>query len=226
MFYDLILCPCDKVLQFHLLPLTKIVFLLPSLPHFMGILVTILSRINILTEHRNKRRVIKYASRGFKPFLVDPQDNRSQQNVECDPMIKRKQFLPNRVKTYKDDSHTANAEIIQIQEEKMQNADRMFCCHTFGPGSLRDDFRPLGYDPRQLYRNSSNHMGVAYTMRMFETTPGDAISFFKERFSWTEDDLNAVNEIDPYLRVACLKCRNEYNLIRVVMENYPDLMKE
>ena len=182
-------------------------------------------------EHRNKKRVIKYARRGFKPFLVDPQDSRPLQNVACDTKIQRKKFLPNHVDWYRDDRQDANEEIMRIQEEKMQNADRMLCCHVLGrddpnriPHSRIDDdnYRPLGSDARQLYR----HTGKVYTMKMFETTPGDAISFFKERFGWSAEDLAAVNEIDPFLRMSCQKCKNEYNLIRVVMKKFPDLMKE
>ncbi|KAK1742088.1 hypothetical protein QTG54_007661 [Skeletonema marinoi] len=180
-------------------------------------------------EHRNKKRVIKYARRGFKPFLIDPQDSRPRQNVACDAKIKRKQFLPKYVAWYnKSDRRNANAEIMRIQNERMQNAERMLCCHVFGPADRfsrkDDDYRPLSSDVRNL--RGPRVTGMIYTMKMFETIPGDAISFFKERFGWSADDLAAVNEVDPYLRVACTKCKNEYNLIRVVMAKYPDLMKE
>ena len=106
----------------------------------------------------------------------------------------------------------------------------MLCCHVFGPEELnhlphalrKDGYRPLGADARQVHR----HTGIVYTMRMFEITPDDAINFYKERFGWSADDIAAVKEVDPYLRMSCKKCKNEYNLVRVVMKNYPDLMKQ
>jgi len=63
-------------------------------------------------------------------------------------------------------------------------------------------------------------------MKMFEKSEGDAVNFYKDRFNWSEEDLIAVNQIDPYLRVACKTCRVEYNLIRVIMARYPELMRE
>lgn len=57
-------------------------------------------------------------------------------------------------------------------------------------------------------------------------SPGDAIEFFSKRFKWTESDLRKVDEVDPYLRMACRRCKDEYMLIRVVMAQYPTLMKE
>lgn len=182
-------------------------------------------------EQRNKKRVIKYAHRGFKPFLVDPYDNEVRQNVDCDSKIERKQFLPRDVKWYKDNRHNANADIMRIQREKGEKGgSRMLCCHVFGPEELnhlphalrKDGYRPLGADARQVHR----HTGMVYTMRMFEITPDDAINFYKERFGWSADDIAAVKGVDPYLRMSCKKCKNEYNLIRVVMKNYPDLMKQ
>jgi len=179
-------------------------------------------------EHRNKRRVIKYARRGFKPFLVDPHDNGPCQNVACDARITRKAFMPKSVHYYEHTDYNIKAEIAAVQEAKMDELkqDRMYCCHVHGADTLiqnEDQFRTLGCDSRKLRR----HLGRAiYTMKMFEKSPGDALDFFQERFGWSDDDLRIVNEVDPYLRVACQKCRNEYNLVRVVMPKYPDLMKE
>ena len=189
----------------------------PVFSHFSDTLYT-----ETYKEHRNKRRVIKYASRGFTPFLVDPQDNREKQKVEeCDPKIKRKQFLPKRVKYYSEDQGTKN-EIDRIQREKMKTADRTYCCHVVVSTQMSEEHSST-LDPIHLYRSSNN---VKYTMKMFETTEGDAVNFYKDRFCWTEEDLNTVNQIDPYLRVACQRCKNEYNLIRVVMAKYPELMVE
>lgn len=173
-------------------------------------------------EHRNKRRVIKYASRGFKPFLVDPQDTREKQCIEeCDPKIKRKQFLPKRVKYYSEDQGTKD-EIDRIQREKMKTADRTYCCHVVVSTHMSEELSST-LDPIHLYKSSND---IMYTMKMFETTEGDAVNFYKDRFCWTEADLNTVKQIDPYLRVACGRCKNEYNLIRVVMAKYPELMAE
>ena len=145
----------------------------------------------------------KYANRGFRPFLVDPNDNREKQNVlECDPNIWGEQFLPTRVKSYYNTNWETREEIERIQEERMQNTRLMFCCCTLGEGYL------------------------GYTIKMFEKRDGDAVNFYKDRFNWSEEDLIAVNQIDPYLRVACKTCRIEYNLIRVIMARYPDLMRE
>lgn len=146
----------------------------------------------------------KYANRGFKPFLVDPQDNREKQNVlECDPNIWGEQFLPTHVSSYYSTNWEAREEIERIQEERLQNARLMFCCCP-----------PIG----------EGYLG--YTMKMFEKSEGDAVNFYKDRFNWSEEDLIAVNQIDPYLRVACKTCRVEYNLIRVIMARYPELMRE
>lgn len=61
---------------------------------------------------------------------------------------------------------------------------------------------------------------------MFESTPGDALEFFRNRFHWSDNDLATVNNIDPYLRMACRHCKAEYNLIKVVMTKFPNVMKE
>lgn len=47
-----------------------------------------------LEEHRNKRRVTKYARRGYTPFLVDPHDSGPRQEVACDAKISRQPFVP------------------------------------------------------------------------------------------------------------------------------------
>ena len=76
-------------------------------------------------EDRNKRRVTKYAGRGFKPFLVDPHNNIKIQNVGCDATILRRPFSKDDIfkvkranisswfKTYKE-----KEEILQIQDAK------------------------------------------------------------------------------------------------------------
>ena len=171
-------------------------------------------------EHRNKRRVIKYAQRGFKPLLVDPHDNRPIQNVAWDARITRQPFLPKSINYSGHISYDVKDEIARIQEDKMRESNRVFCCHVFGGRNVA--FSPLGSDTQKL--NRSTH--VPYTQMMFEKVPGDAIDFFKQQFNWSDSDLRRVEEVDPYLRMACKKCKIEYNLVRVIMPRYPNLMKE
>ena len=187
-------------------------------------------------EHRNKRRVIKYSSRGFKPYLIDPNDSGPSQNVACDPVISRKPFLPKSVRFDYVESETWSAEdrweVAGIQEAKMNAGnDRMFCCHLLGVdkqwrnnrNEKEGAFRKLGSDANEFYRGTLN---VAYSMKMYEKSHDDAIDFFRQRFSYNEEELQEVKAIDPYLRVSCSKCKHEYELIRLVMAKYPDLMKE
>ena len=183
-------------------------------------------------EQRNKRRVVKYAKRGFRPFLVDPHDTSLWQDVACNALIARKPQLRRSTSWH---SHVSDEkhEIARIQEEKMAGNSRTFCCHAFGSEehSSHDDdddtpeqFSPLGNDPMGVYR----YLGwnCPYTIKMFEKSPDDAIDFFQKRFNWSDEDKRKVFEIDPYLRMSCPKCKNEYNLVRVVLPQFPELMKE
>jgi hypothetical protein len=130
-----------------------------------------------------------------------------------------------------------------------EGKERMFCCHRFDDGvgsqylgDVRSLHEPgviplvavsppseyLG-DVRCLYEHGDldrKQAGYMHTIKLFERSPGDAIDFFSKRFNWSTQDMRLVNEIDPYLRMACQKCKQDYNLIRIVMANYPDLLKE
>mmetsp|Transcript_25249 Transcript_25249/g.38769 ORF Transcript_25249/g.38769 Transcript_25249/m.38769 type:complete len:796 (-) Transcript_25249:78-2465(-) len=191
-----------------------------------------------LEEHRNKQRVVKYSQRGFKPFLVDPYDGRQTQNVACDAVIARKPFLPRGNCRYQSGRQQTWSgedwdEVLGTQERKMnEGEERMLCCHRLnGDRDLRGrrtkylgDTRSL-YEPGDLDQDAG---GATYmhTMKLFERSPGDAIDFFSRRFRWSAEDMILVKEVDPYLRMACQKCKQDYNLIRVVMAKYPDLLKE
>eukprot|EP00956_Cyclotella_meneghiniana_P032395 scaffold89038_cov51-Cyclotella_meneghiniana.AAC.3 len=178
-------------------------------------------------EHRNKKRVVKYAHRGFKPFLVDPHDTKPLQNIDCDTSVPKSPFVPLGHINWRDNiEDDTKMEIAGIQDEKVERGEqRILCCHMLGAyDSIKQEqhYQPLGDDSRTPGRG----IGVAYTQMMFETSQGDAIAFFRKRFKWSDDDLVAVNSIDPYLRMACRRCKVQYNLIRVVMTKHPDLMKE
>jgi len=109
-----------------------------------------------------------------------------------------------------------------------EGEERMLCCHRLsGDRDLRGrrtkylgDTRSL-YEPGDLDQDAG---GATYmhTMKLFERSPGDAIDFFSRRFRWSAEDMILVKEVDPYLRMACQKCKQDYNLIRVVMAKYPD----
>jgi hypothetical protein len=166
------------------------------------------------------------------PFLVDPYDGRPTQNVACDAIITRKPFLPRGICEYRSWDQTWSGEdrneVLDTQERKMdEGKERMFCCHRFDDGDgivpqYLGDVRSL-YEPGDLDRKQAGYM---HTIKLFERSPGDAIDFFSKRFNWSTQDMRLVNEIDPYLRMACQKCKQDYNLIRIVMANYPDLLKE
>ena len=191
-----------------------------------------------LEEHRNKRRVLKYASRGFKPFLVDPHDNSPSQNVACDAQIlhnrpfqeyKNKSYGKSgywfgnhrrvrrtdqdddiSIRPYEDDKER----ILAIQKEKgvlWKDRDQhlVLCCHNVG---ARDDGGGRGLQK--------------YTQKMFEVSEGDAIDYFSKRFEWTAEDRRMVNEVDPNLRMSCTRCKHEYLVVRVISKKYPALMKE
>ena len=180
-----------------------------------------------LEEHRNKRRVIKYARRGFKPFLVDPYDNRPQQKVACDAEIMRRPFVPprsfaprsSRYEARGPDGDARRNEILRIQDMKGGPKAGRFCCHTFDG---MDGDMLLGHDARNTYR----YEGIKYTQMLFEISEGDALDFFSKRFNWTEEDLQTVKTIDPHCRMACRRCKNEYLLVRVVMKQFPSIMEE
>mmetsp|Transcript_34371 Transcript_34371/g.51522 ORF Transcript_34371/g.51522 Transcript_34371/m.51522 type:complete len:707 (-) Transcript_34371:776-2896(-) len=185
-----------------------------------------------LEEHRNKQRVVKYSQRGFKPFLVDPYDGRQTQNVACDAVIARKPFLPRGNCRYQSGRQQTWSgedwdEVLGTQERKInEGEERMLCCHRLSGD--RDEGKYLGetrslYEPGDLDRRGATYM---YTMKLFERSPGDAIDFFSRRFRWSAEDMILVKKVDPYLRMACQKCKQDYNLIRVVMAKYPDLLKE
>lgn len=216
--------------------------------------VSLMTKGNFITpfcfeEHRNKKRVKKYAGRGFHPFLVDPHDDRPQQKVACDARILSRPFHANAlprdpIGQYNADQDPSDRdEILRIQDEKNESEDCKFCCHCM------DYDEPLGKDARGTYRYLGLSLvlllfvlprcsslkslsvvipplGIMYTQKLFEVSPGDAVDFFSKRFEWTEDDFRKVNEVDPYLRMACRRCKNEYLLCRVVMAKYPALMKE
>ena len=178
-------------------------------------------------EHRNKKRVVKYAHRGFKPYLVDPHDTKPLQNIDCDTSVPKSPFIPRGNTDWQHNVEDGTKmEIAQIQERKIEEGEqRILCCHILGPhvsGQQEQSFQPLGDDSR----TSGRGLGVLYTQMMFENSPGDAIAFFRKRFNWSDDDLATVKNIDPYLRMACRRCKVQYNLIKVVMAKYPDLMKE
>lgn len=166
------------------------------------------------------------------PFLVDPYDGRPTQNVACDAIITRKPFLPRGICEYRSWDQTWSGEdrneVLDTQERKVdEGKERMFCCHRFDDGDgivpqYLGDVRSL-YEPGDLDRKQAGYM---HTIKLFERSPGDAIDFFSKRFNWSTQDMRLVNEIDPYLRMACQKCKQDYNLIRIVMANYPDLLKE
>ena len=184
-------------------------------------------------EDRNKRRVTKYTKRGFKPLLVDPHDNNTQQEVACDAKILRRPFSSTRVSTHpygdRDEEYRKKEEVLRIQSDRMSKQDRIFCCHFIdnevvawckrGSETLT---AALGHDSLKLYR----YMGIMYTQKLFETSEGDAIDFFSKRFEWNNEEKERVSEIDPYLRMACRRCKNEYGLVRIVMKQFPELMKE
>jgi len=184
-------------------------------------------------EDRNKRRVTKYAGRGFKPFLVDPHNNIKIQTVACDATILRRPFSNDDIyertgssswfKTYKE-----KEEILQIQNAKKINQDRQFCCHFIDNkvithyGHEYDESTALGQDSQKLFR----YMGIMYTQKLFELSEGDAIDFYSKRFEWSPEEIARVNNIDPYLRMACRRCRFEYCLERIVMKKFPTLMQD
>ena len=121
-------------------------------------------------------------------------------------------------------------EIIDIQKRKVdEGGTRRFCCHYLRGEREYGNFHYLGalrsrYEHGDL--DDQSQAAFTNTMKLFERSPGDAIDFFSQRFHWSEEDKRLVNEVDPYLRMACLKCKQDYNLIRVVMQRYPDLLKE
>ena len=176
-------------------------------------------------QHRNKSRVVKYSQRGFKAFLVDPYDSNDIQNVACDAFIPTKpSFHPQGDSPYskKDEDRDTT---IRIQKTKMEEGkSRVFCCHTYAIedrwgthgnddgnrklGVVKDWFMPKdmeGYDARL----------IPYTMKLFETAPDAAIEYFSQRFKWTEEDKRLVQGIDPYLRMACYKCKNVSELFAI-----------
>ena len=121
-------------------------------------------------------------------------------------------------------------EIIDIQKRKVdEGGTRRFCCHYLRGEREYGNFHYLGalrsrYEHGDL--DDQSQAAFTNTMKLFERSPGDAIDFFSQRFHWSEEDKRLVNEVDPYLRMACQKCKQDYNLIRVVMARHPGLMKE
>ena len=181
-------------------------------------------------EDRNKRRVTKYARRGFEPFLVDPHDNIKIQNVACDARILRRPFSDDaiRAKSSWFRNYEEDQEILKIQDAKKINQDRQFCCHFIDNkvvthyGHEYDESTALGQDSQKLFR----YMGIMYTQKLYELSEGDAIDFYSKRFEWSAEEIARVNKIDPYLRMACRRCRFEYCLERIVMKKFPTLMQD
>ncbi|KAL7503902.1 hypothetical protein ACHAXN_005763, partial [Cyclotella atomus] len=113
---------------------------------------------------------------------------------------------------------------------------RVYCCHALATeedtwyGVRNEDMtRTLG--ELNLYtrgdmKGPDLRRLVPYTMKLFEQSPGDAVEFFSQRFKWSEKDKRLVNKIDPYLRLACRKCKQDYNLIKFVLEKHAVLMEQ
>eukprot|EP00979_Chaetoceros_neogracilis_P014154 scaffold4475_cov277-Chaetoceros_neogracile.AAC.2 len=108
-----------------------------------------------LEEHRNKSRVIKYARRGYKPFLVDPYDSEPRQKVACDAMILRQPFVPTGAL-----DNGQSDEMLKMQDVKWR--DRKFCCHM-------SDEDGLAYEEREISRFSgqSRLVRISYTQGNF-----------------------------------------------------------
>lgn len=94
---------------------------------------------------------------------------------------------------------------------------RVLCCHALATeedtwyGVRNEDMtRTLGelnlYTPGDMKGPDLRRL-VPYTKKLFEQSPGDAVEFFSQRFKLSEKDKRLVNKIDPYLRLACRKCK-------------------
>jgi len=165
-------------------------------------------------EKRNRKRILKYAERGFQPMILDPNcpqvtslESLFSFDIEASefPTIKELkaggEWKSRRLRTEKDYD-----KIIELQKKGIRvrpgwrptNPDLVYCCCLDGPVN-----------------------NVHYSMALFESSQNDATEFFKNMFDWPEAKIREVNEVPPHSRIACGKCRQQYGLSQFLKEEHP-----